>query len=67
MCVMMKSKIVSHDATAIHSTPVDNSQKILLMAGDVDVIGIDEAQFLTRKSQMYVTNWLFGASGVMAD
>ncbi len=38
-------KIVSHDSTAIQSTPVDNSQKILLMAGDVDVIGIDEAQF----------------------
>ena len=38
-------KIVSHDATAIHSTPIDNSQKILLMASDVDVIGIDEAQF----------------------
>jgi thymidine kinase len=38
-------KIVSHDATAIQSTPVDNSQKILLMANDVEVIGIDEAQF----------------------
>lgn len=38
-------KIVSHDSSAIQSTPVDNSQKILLMAGDVDVIGIDEAQF----------------------
>jgi len=38
-------KIVSHDSTAIQSTPVDNSQKILLMAGDVEVIGIDEAQF----------------------
>ena len=38
-------KIVSHDSTAIQSTPVDNSQKILLMAVDVDVIGIDEAQF----------------------
>ncbi|NOT51606.1 MAG: thymidine kinase [Chitinophagaceae bacterium] len=38
-------KIVSHDATAIQSTPVDSSQQILLMAGDVDVIGIDEAQF----------------------
>lgn len=39
-------KIVSHDATAIPSTPIDNSQKILLMAHqDVDVIGIDEAQF----------------------
>lgn len=38
-------KIVSHDASAILSTPIDNSQKILLMASDVDVIGIDEAQF----------------------
>lgn len=37
--------IVSHDANAIHSTPIDNSQKILLLAQDVDVIGIDEAQF----------------------
>lgn len=37
--------IVSHDTNAIHSTPVDNSQKILLMAQEADVIGIDEAQF----------------------
>src|SRR5258706_6939796 len=38
-------KIVSHDTNAIQSTPIDNSQKILLMASDADVIGIDEAQF----------------------
>ncbi|MFL5786671.1 MAG: thymidine kinase [Flavisolibacter sp.] len=38
-------KIVSHDENAIQSTPIDNSQKILLLAQDVDVIGIDEAQF----------------------
>jgi thymidine kinase len=38
-------KIVSHDENHIHSTPLDNSQKILLMAQDVDVVGIDEAQF----------------------
>ncbi|HYM94887.1 MAG TPA: thymidine kinase [Chitinophagaceae bacterium] len=38
-------KIVSHDTNYIQSTPIDNSQKILLMAQDVDVIGIDEAQF----------------------
>lgn len=38
-------KIVSHDENAIHSTPIDHSQKILLMAQDVDVVGIDEAQF----------------------
>lgn len=38
-------KIVSHDENQIHSTPIDNSQQILLMAQDVDVVGIDEAQF----------------------
>jgi len=38
-------KIVSHDENKIHSTPVDNSQKILLLTEDVDVVGIDEAQF----------------------
>jgi thymidine kinase len=38
-------KIVSHDENAIHSTPVDNSQTILLLAQEVDVVGIDEAQF----------------------
>ncbi|MBP9099583.1 MAG: thymidine kinase, partial [Ferruginibacter sp.] len=38
-------KIVSHDTNTIHSTPVDSSQTILLLAQDVDVVGIDEAQF----------------------
>jgi thymidine kinase len=38
-------KIISHDTNAIQSTPIDNSQKILLLAQDADVIGIDEAQF----------------------
>ncbi len=37
--------VVSHDENAIHSTPVTSSSNILLLAGDVDVIGIDEAQF----------------------
>jgi thymidine kinase len=37
--------IVSHDENAIISTPIDNSQTILLLANDVDVVGIDEAQF----------------------
>lgn len=40
-----ETKVVSHDANAIQSTPIDNSQKILLLAQDVDVVGIDEAQF----------------------
>lgn len=38
-------KIVSHDTNFIHSTPVENSESILLLAQDVDVVGIDEAQF----------------------
>ncbi|HEY1200819.1 MAG TPA: thymidine kinase [Niastella sp.] len=37
--------IVSHDTNAILSSPIDNSQTILLLHGDADVIGIDEAQF----------------------
>jgi thymidine kinase len=37
--------IVSHNENLIHSTPVDHSNKILLMAQDCDVVGIDEAQF----------------------
>ncbi len=40
-----ETNIVSHDTNAIISTPIDNSQKILLLAQDADVIGIDEAQF----------------------
>ena len=40
-----EQKIMSHDTNAIHSTPVDSSQNILLLAQDVDVVGIDEAQF----------------------
>lgn len=39
------TEVVSHDANSIPSTPVSSSQNILLMTGDVDVIGIDEAQF----------------------
>jgi len=40
-----EQQIVSHDENAIQSTPVDNSQTILLLANEADVIGIDEAQF----------------------
>ncbi len=37
--------VISHDSNSIHSTPIDNSQTILLLANDVDIVGIDEAQF----------------------
>ena len=38
-------RVVSHDENSIHSTPVDSPASILLLTGDVDVVGIDEAQF----------------------
>ena len=40
-----ETAVVSHNATWIQSTPVDNSSAILLLGSDVQVVGIDEAQF----------------------
>ncbi|MDO9153273.1 MAG: thymidine kinase [Paludibacter sp.] len=40
-----EDEVVSHDKTSIRSTPVESSGSILLFSGEVDVIGIDEAQF----------------------
>jgi thymidine kinase len=40
-----EEKIVSHNETTIRSTPVNFANDILLLAGDCDVVGIDEAQF----------------------
>jgi len=37
--------VVSHDSNSIPSTPVPASSNIMLMADNVDVVGIDEAQF----------------------
>ena len=38
--------VVSHDQNHIRSTPIDSSASILLLSSDIDVVGIDEAQFL---------------------
>jgi len=38
-------EVVSHDHHAILSTPIDSSASILLLSSDIDVVGIDEAQF----------------------
>ena len=38
-------EVVSHDSNAIMSTPIDSSAQILLLSSDIDVVGIDEAQF----------------------
>lgn len=42
------TEVVSHDENSIRSTPVDNSANILMLSSDVDVVGIDEAQFFDK-------------------
>lgn len=41
--------VVSHNETAIQSTPVQAASQIILFANDVDVVGIDEAQFFDNE------------------
>jgi thymidine kinase len=40
-----ETAVVSHNANSIQSTPVDTSSTILLLGSQVQVVGIDEAQF----------------------
>lgn len=40
-----ETAVVSHNANSIPSTPVTSAQSILLYTNDIDVVGIDEAQF----------------------
>ncbi len=40
-----EEEVVSHDRNSIRSTPIDSSGAILLLSSDIDVVGIDEAQF----------------------
>lgn len=40
-----ENALVSHNANSIPSTPVENASSILLLASDVNVVGVDEAQF----------------------
>jgi thymidine kinase len=40
-----ENDVVSHDNNTIPSTPIGSPQNILLYVNDVDVVGIDEAQF----------------------
>ena len=44
-----EENVVSHDETSIKSTPVQAASQILLLASDVDVVGIDEAQFFDNE------------------
>jgi thymidine kinase len=41
--------VVSHNANAIRSTPVEAAANILLLVSDVEVVGIDEAQFFDEE------------------
>ena len=43
-----EEEVVSHDSNHILSTPIESSASILLLATDVDVVGIDEAQFFDK-------------------
>ena len=40
-----EADVVSHDSHSIASTPIDSSASILLFTSEIDVVGIDEAQF----------------------
>jgi thymidine kinase len=40
-----ENDVVSHNAVAAASTPVDKPEKMLLLVGHAQVVGIDEAQF----------------------
>ncbi|WOC39497.1 thymidine kinase [Polaribacter sp. HL-MS24] len=44
-----KEEVVSHDDSRIRSTPVPVASNIRLLANDVDVVGIDEAQFFDNE------------------
>ncbi|WP_460672758.1 thymidine kinase [Larkinella ripae] len=53
-----EENIVSHNANAIHSQPVQSAREILDHAGDSEVVGIDEAQFFDDKELLEVCNQL---------
>jgi thymidine kinase len=44
-----ETAVVSHNQNSIHSTPVISSLNILLMCGDANVFGIDEAKFFDNE------------------
>lgn len=44
-----ETDVVSHNSNAIRSTPIAHSENILLLAEGVEVIGVDEAQFMDHE------------------
>ena len=59
------NEIVSHNKTSIDSTPVSSSAQILELAGDIQVIGIDEAQFFDEKIPEVVRKLCIGGARVV--
>jgi thymidine kinase len=44
-----ESDVVSHNSSKVIATPIEKSSDILSLAGHVQVVGIDEAQFFDNK------------------
>ena len=44
-----EEEVVSHDENSISSTPVPSSGNIAILADNVDVVGVDEAQFFDEE------------------
>lgn len=48
-------EVVSHQGNAIQSTPIPHSSQLLFLASDIEVVGIDEAQFFDDELPNVVT------------
>ena len=70
--------IVSHDSHSIASTPIDSSASILLFTSEIDVVGIDEAQFFdsglmyatslpTMESVLSLQDWIWTSKEIRSD
>ena len=67
--------VVSHDSHSIASTPIDSSASILLFTSEIDVVGIDEAQFFDDGlidvcRMVYVSSspdWIWTSKGIPSD
>jgi len=60
-----EQNVVSHDSTMIRSTPVNFADDILLLAGNCDVVGIDEAQFFDKNLKKVVNALANGGKRVI--
>jgi thymidine kinase len=58
--------VVSHDANSIFATPIEHSAKLLELADDVDVVGIDEAQFFDAELPVNVQKLALQGTRVIA-